>query len=124
METSLSDLARQGRESGFRILVVTFPLLPALEKDSPGSSYPSRVLSLAETAGLDTRDLTPAYRAAYRGHDSLFVPYDADHPNARGHDLAAAEITTALVDLMGRGESADPRYDASIPVEPKPVRGR
>lgn len=105
METSLLDLARQGKEAGLRILVVTFPLLPALEKDSPGSSYPSRVLSLAQAAGLDTKDLTPAYRAAFQGHDSLFIPYDADHPNARGHDLAAAEIEAALVDLMGRGES-------------------
>lgn len=105
METSLSDLARQGREGGFRILVVTFPLQPALERDSPASTYPARVLSLARTDDLDIRDLTPAYRAAYKGHDSLFIPYDADHPNARGHDLAAAEIETALVDLMGRGES-------------------
>jgi lysophospholipase L1-like esterase len=106
MEISLREMARLGKEHHFRSLVVAFPLLPSLEHDYPASSYPSRLLALAGEAGLPARDLTPVYRSVFTGHESLYVPYDADHPNARGHDLAAAEIAGALLDASAAGTPA------------------
>lgn len=97
MEKSLAELARQARDGGFRVLVVTFPMPLALEREYPRSSYPSRVHQLASASGLPWLDLAPTFREAYRGHDSLFIPYDGDHPNARGHDRAAEAIVRVLL---------------------------
>jgi len=88
--------------SGFRPLLVAFPIPIAVERPFPHSSYPSRLRALADREGMPLLDLNDAFRAVYRGHESLFIPYDGDHPNAVGHDVAAR----AIVDfLMARGLS-------------------
>ena len=97
MAGALSELARLAREENFRVLVATFPMPLALDRDYPRSSYPARVLQLSAAAGLPSLDLSPGFRSVYRGHDSLFIPYDGDHPNARGHDKAAEAIARVLL---------------------------
>jgi lysophospholipase L1-like esterase len=42
------------------------------------------------------------------GHESLFIPYDGDHPNAAGHAIAAREITKALrTTFLGAARTSD-----------------
>jgi len=95
---------------GFRSLLVTFPPPIAMEKFSPRSSYPAKALTLAGQEGIPFIDLEPSFRAAYHGHDSLFVPYDGDHPNAFGHDLAAR----AIVEHILSGEGVRPPSPVSV----------
>jgi len=81
---------------GFIPLIVAFPLPLSMEREFPRSSYPSRLREIASRHGLRFLDLEPAFRKAFQGHESLFIAYDADHPNAAGHDVAAQ----AVVDLL------------------------
>ena len=81
---------------GFRVLVVAFPVPQALSNSFPMSSYPGKLWQIAEEEDLSFMDLEPVFRKFYRGHESLFIPYDGDHPNARGHLLAAQEISEFL----------------------------
>jgi lysophospholipase L1-like esterase len=83
-------------QHGFRVLVVAFPLPLALEADFPRSSYPKSLADIAAREGVPFLDLQDIFRRAYRGHDSLFIPYDADHPNGVGHALAASSIRDYL----------------------------
>jgi lysophospholipase L1-like esterase len=76
--------------------VAAFPLPLKLDREYPSSGYPGRLQALCEREGLLYLDLEPAFRAAYAGHDSLFIPYDGDHPNAKGHDVAARAIVQVL----------------------------
>ncbi len=97
-------LKELSRRQGFKSLVVTFPLPPTVESSYPLSSYPARVRQAAEEEGILFLDLTESFRRNLRGHDSLFIPFDADHPNAAGHDLAARLIRdTLLQEGLGAG---------------------
>jgi lysophospholipase L1-like esterase len=86
-------------------LVVAFPVPVKFQEDFPRSSYPPQLEKSARAEGLHYLDLEPIYRAAYQGHESLFIPYDGDHPNAAGHELAARAITDFLL-----SQSADLRH--------------
>lgn len=94
---ALHDLREISEAHQFHLLVVTFPIPIALEESFPRSLYPARVLNIAKEEGIAALDLEPPFRSVFHGHDSLFVPYDGDHPNAVGHDLAAREIVKFLL---------------------------
>jgi lysophospholipase L1-like esterase len=81
---------------GIKVLVVAFPIPIKLDRPFPNSSYPKRLIELASSTGVPVIDLEPSFRAEYRGHESLFIPYDGDHPNAAGHAIAAKEINAFL----------------------------
>jgi lysophospholipase L1-like esterase len=91
----LHDLAQQHR---FRVLLVAYPIPYALERSFPHSSYPTTLAQLARHEGFPLIDLNESYRSAYRGHTSLFIPYDGDHPNAQGHRLAAEQIARFMLE--------------------------
>jgi lysophospholipase L1-like esterase len=103
MKAELQKLKRLSIEKKFRVLMVTFPIPIVFDESFPKSSYPARLQELAQAEGIATLDLTPAFRAAYHGHESLFIAYDADHPNADGHAIAAREISAYLTSAEGRG---------------------
>ena len=84
-------------EQGFRVLVVAFPVPLALERAFPMSGYPRGFQRIVEREGLQFLNLEPYFRKAQHGQDSLFIPYDGDHPNAAGHQLAASEIVRVLL---------------------------
>ena len=83
---------------GFRAMLVTFPIPLTMEHPYPSSSFPRRVREAAAREGFAFLDLEPAFRREYHGHESLFIPYDADHPNGAGHAVAAREIAKQLRD--------------------------
>jgi lysophospholipase L1-like esterase len=96
VKSQVQRLKRLSEQGGFRVLMVTFPIPLAVEGSFPKSSYPARLQEIAARENIPVLDLNDAYRAAYHGHESLFIPYDGDHPNAAGHDVAAREIVTYL----------------------------
>lgn len=81
---------------GFRPLIAVFPIPPALAKPYPDNKFVETVRGLAVRSGIPLLDLDPGFRNAYKGHESLFIPYDSDHPNAAGHAVAAREIVEFL----------------------------
>jgi lysophospholipase L1-like esterase len=83
-------------EHGFGVLVVAFPLPLSLEDDFAKSSYPRILAEITARERVPFLDLREAFQKSFRGHDSLFIPYDADHPNATGHALAAVSIRDFL----------------------------
>ena len=97
LESAMRRIAMLAGRHGFAPLLVSFPIPLMLERSFPRSSYPARLHAVAARAGIPLLDLEPAFRAAYRGHDSLFHPYDASHPNAAGHAIAATEIVRFLL---------------------------
>lgn len=97
VDRAIGRIRELAETHGFRTLLVTFPIPLGVERSFPRSSYPAHLRDLAEHEGLAMIDLQPAFRAAYRGHESLFIPYDGDHPNRVGHDIAAREIVRFLL---------------------------
>lgn len=96
VEDGFRRLRRQVDEQGARLLIVAFPIPLALERAYPRSSYPARLASFAAAEGIPFLDLTPTFEDAFHGHESLFIAFDGDHPNAAGHDLAARAIVQKL----------------------------
>jgi len=86
----------------FHPLIVAFPIPLALERTFPRSSYPARLRTIADGEGLPFLDLTPVFASQFHGHESLFIPYDGDHPNRVGHDVAAMEITRFIEGARAR----------------------
>jgi hypothetical protein len=97
VDDALHRLHALAAAHGFRPLLVAFPIPIAVERSFPRSSYPLRLRALADREGVPLLDLNDAFRAVYRDHESLFIPYDGDHPNALGHDVAARAIVDFLM---------------------------
>ena len=95
---SLSQLSELSKEHEFKVLVVAFPMLLSLEESHPKSSYPGELKSIASHLGLYFVDLEPVFKSRYRGRESLFLPYDPDHPNPAGHALAAEAIGNFIME--------------------------
>lgn len=92
MQNDMHRLAELSRQYGFRPLLVAFPMSLSVDGTHPNSSYPARLREIAVREQLPMIDLHPVYQAQFKGHESLFLAYDADHPNAAGHMLAAQAI--------------------------------
>jgi lysophospholipase L1-like esterase len=85
----------------YRLLIVAIPIPMALDRPYPKSEYPSRLEQMSRDLQIPFLDLQPTFASTYHGHESLFIPYDADHPNAAGHALAAREIARAITRTRG-----------------------
>lgn len=93
VETGFAELAALGRQNGFEVLVVTFPILAELG-DYPLLGVHERVAAAAHAASLPSLDLLPVYQKAERRGRRIAV--NALHPNALGHELAGRSIIDAL----------------------------
>lgn len=96
IENALLRLRTLVDQQGARLLLVAFPVPLAVEQSFPASSYPGQMQRFASREGMPFIDLTGPFQRNFRGHESLFIPFDGDHPNAAGHDLAAQEIMRIL----------------------------
>jgi hypothetical protein len=76
------------------VLVAIFPESYQVGVADPDLTPQRRLLGLCRDVGLRCLDLRPAFAAA---GEALFQ--DVQHPNARGHAVAAAAIAEALRDL-------------------------
>lgn len=92
MQADMHRLAQLSKQYGFRPLLVAFPMSLSVDGTHPHSAYPARLKEIAQREQLPMIDLHPIYQAQFKGHESLFLAYDADHPNAAGHLLAAQAV--------------------------------
>jgi len=96
IDGGLAELARLTEARGIRLVVALFPMPQALSGHYPRAQYPSEILNMCRSRNLECLDLQPAFQARFTGHTSLFIPYDGDHPNERGHLIAARELYGVL----------------------------
>jgi lysophospholipase L1-like esterase len=85
------ELAGLAAAQGFPLLVAVLPESYQVGVPSPDLTPQERLLALCRETHLDCVDLQPAFAAA---GGQLFS--NVQHPNARGHAVAAAAIADAL----------------------------
>jgi lysophospholipase L1-like esterase len=91
LEMGLRELRRTAEQAHTELLVAIFPESWQLGGDAPDLRPQRALLAACVAAGVRCLDLHPAFAAA--GGDLFF---DAQHPNVRGHDVAAAAIAAAV----------------------------
>jgi len=89
---ALVDLRRLAETHGVRLLAVIFPEGYQLDVAEPDLTPQRRLIEACIEAGVTCVDLRPAFVA---DGGNLFT--DVQHPNARGHAVAATAIARALV---------------------------
>ncbi|TMB21279.1 MAG: hypothetical protein E6J71_08430 [Deltaproteobacteria bacterium] len=92
LRAAYADFARSAAEHQVRLLVAIFPESYQVGRPDPDLTPQRRLLEICGEAGLRCLDLQPIFAAA--GGD-LFA--DTQHPNARGHAVAAEAIAAALL---------------------------
>ncbi len=99
LDRLLSKLARQAKESRFRVLVAAFPVRIQVEADFLADFPQRRLQEVASRLGLPVLDLLPPLRKAFReSPEPLF--FDHCHPTIRGQEAVAplieVEVARAL----------------------------
>lgn len=109
IEAQLARLRAACAELGAALVVVVPPMPQQLAQPFPAVRYQSVVRGICERLSLKCLDLLPAFAAAWNGHESLFIPYDGDHPNEAGHALIGRELlaymTAAPPNGLGLGRN-------------------
>jgi hypothetical protein len=90
VERGLATLAEVCGSDETAAGVVLFPMLIDLSGDYPYAAIHARVSAAASRLSLPVLDLVPAF-AGYEGRE-LWVTGTDSHPDAQGHDLAAAHL--------------------------------
>ncbi len=101
--TLLDSLVQQGEKLGSALALVAFPMRLQVEPgaepgyydralgDNPQANYQDIIARLCAERNIAYLDLLPAFRRAMVDEQgTLFL--DADHPNARGHHIAAEAV--------------------------------
>jgi len=106
-ETLLDGLVTQSQRLGSALTLAAFPMRLQVEPnaepgyydralgENPQGTYQDIIVRLCHERGIAYLDLLPAFQEAMAQEQrTLFL--DADHPNARGHHVAAAAISAFL----------------------------
>ena len=89
-------LADACRSRGTALIVAILPMPQLLEGHYPNAQYPKEAIRLCGKYRLQCVDMQPAFEREFKGHSSLFIPYDGDHPNEKGHLVIARQLYEAL----------------------------
>lgn len=102
-KANLRTIRDEALALGARVGLVVFPILAAFGPDYPFREVCDLVEEAGIAAGLPTLDLLPAFR----GEDasSLWVSPLDQHPNERGHEIAAEAILPFVRSLLAEGPS-------------------
>ncbi len=100
---SLLQMRREAAELDTRLLVVVFPVEEQLR--IPDHTVQDDLREFAKQNDIELLDLYDTFRAHWR--EDLYVDYweqahqiDKLHPNARGHELAAKTISSAILSRL------------------------
>lgn len=96
IERQLAILVDVCRARGIRLVVAILPMPQLLEGRYPSAQYPAEAMRMCGKYRLQCVDMHPAFAREFKGHGSLFIPYDGDHPNERGHLVIARQLYAAL----------------------------
>jgi lysophospholipase L1-like esterase len=104
----LREIFAKSRERGIALGFVVFPVLAELERDPYPFERINRLLvRFARRNNVPVLDLLDAFRGMY-GPDLWVSPYD-QHPNERGHAVAAEALIPFVRELL---TDAEPPRDA------------
>lgn len=87
------EIARAAHGIGARLAVVVFPFATQLDGRA-GTQLQEKLTALGRAGGWATIDLLPAFRAAGRNGDTLFL--DLWHPTVAGQQVAADALAAQL----------------------------
>lgn len=103
VQHALSEAAKLARDHDFALVLMIFPNMWELSDDYPFVAAHAKVAAAAQQVGIPVLDLVDAFR----GEDgpSLWVHPSNQHPNPRGHAIAAAALHRFLREreLLGSG---------------------
>jgi lysophospholipase L1-like esterase len=88
----LAGLREMAQAHGFAVGVVVLPPREQVVGLYPHARYQDRVRSIAEPLGFFVIDPLPSLATSPSDKQSLFIPYDRNHPSAAGHRLIAQAI--------------------------------
>lgn len=97
-KTNLLKITIIGKEINAKVALVVFPILVELNDRYPFKRVCEVIINFGGENGIPTHDLLPAFM----GNDGpdLWVSLYNQHPNARGHAIAAASILPFLRQLL------------------------
>lgn len=113
----LSELREVAAAGGFSVGVVVLPCKEQVLGEYPNAQYQRRLRTIVELLGFFVIDPLPALAAGNTRKDTLFIPYDRNHPSAAGHRIIGESIFQFLeehgaVALTPRGAAAKSVSDA------------
>lgn len=96
---AFEDIGNATRDAGVPVLVAIFPTWVGYQDLAayPYAEIHAQVAREAELRGLKSLDLMPAFRAS--GLTLAELQVDAEHPSAKGHEVAARAIFAKLEEL-------------------------
>lgn len=103
IEAQLARLRAACAAIGAALVVVVPPMPQQLAQPFPAVRYQSVMRGICQRLAIKCLDMLPAFSAAWSGHESLFIPYDGDHPNQAGHALIARELLAYLTTVPPHG---------------------
>jgi len=97
---NLVALRDEARARGAEVGLVVFPILADLGADYPFAAICTAIESWAREAGFPTHSLLPAFRGM--SGPELWVSGADQHPNAKGHEIAARDLQPFFAELLRR----------------------
>ncbi len=99
----MADLQAAAAAASFKVGIVILPPREQVAGQFSDSQYQSKVRSIAEPLGFFVIDPLPAMAASPLRKNTLFIPYDRNHPSAAGHRI----IGETIADFLSRhGDTA------------------
>jgi len=100
-------LQRMASSHGFAVGIVVLPPKEQVVGLYPTANYQRRLGSLAASHGFFFVDPLPRMMTTSEKKDSLYIPYDRNHPTAAGHRLIGQTIAEnpALNQLLTHGKA-------------------
>ncbi len=92
----LDELHRMATSNGFSVAVVMLPPREQVKGAYANAQYQTRARAIAERLGFLVVDPLPALAAGASNADTLYIPYDRNHPSAAGHRVIAQAIFDTL----------------------------
>jgi len=97
VQEALAALSKMTREDGVRLRAVIFPMLGADAQNYPFTEVHKDIKEALLENGIDTKDLLPDYEQS-GDWSELIVASDDQHPNSKGHEIAATAIYEFLAE--------------------------
>jgi lysophospholipase L1-like esterase len=92
----LADLQSIAMSADFSVGIVVLPPREQVAGLFPDSQYQKRIRAIADKLGFFVIDPLPSMAASKLKKDTLFIPYDRNHPSAAGHRVIADAIADYL----------------------------
>lgn len=100
-QRNLRELRASAEARGARFGFAVFPVLVDLDDDYPFQRYEDLVVGFGREQGFRTHDMLPDFRG--ENAPDLWVGPANQHPNPRGHAIAARSLLPLVRELLEKG---------------------